>query len=607
MGGTDVFGMTLIEKLLMRLPFLYVVLMGCTFGTGSATATIVEGRVVDRATQQPIAGAIVTLAVPGFLSTPRVIVATTQTGADGRYSVETDRTSFFALARAAGHAARDHVDQPCIEPLHCNPAAVALSASSSPLVVDFALDPAARISGRLSDAQTQSPPAVSDENRVTLQHVGTPSLNHLRVSVPVDSDGQFVIDELPGGSYSLDASVLIADGAEAGTRYLRTVWPDRHCDDVQVLCDSVRDIPLTLVSGENRQGVDLPLQRGSRVRVRLLSSGNGSTVSQQALATNATTLTGGSYGIRGGDGYSIVGPLLPGPVKLFLQPTLPLAYPDVVYPDQPCVGGPCDLSGSPTITVPADTIITVADAYTVPRRTVSGRVTDANGIPLVDIRVSIGRTISPGFNVLWGFKAEATALTGSDGRYTLEGYDGYVGVVRTEQAGAGYIDKAWQDTPCDALNLFCNPLDSALPVLDLEADLHATSIDFALNAGADASIRGRIVDAATSAPLPGYRVSVVPASNPYLVRPLITDGEGNFVITGLTPGDYFLFATASRAVSHVPGWLYPDRACTVQFVGWATQCDLSAATPFTVGPGTLVDNVTFAVSSGQLFADGFDP
>ena len=50
----------------------------------------------------------------------------------------------------------------------------------------------------------------------------------------------------------------------------------------------------------------------------------------------------------------------------------------------------------------------------------------------------------------------------------------------------------------------------------------------------------------------------------------VCDGEGNFVITGLTPGDYYLFATASRAVSHVPGWLYPDRPCTVRFVGWPT-------------------------------------
>lgn len=593
----------------MRLPLSCIVLLSCTFGAGSAaaTATIVEGRVVDRATQQPLAGATVTLAVPGFLSTPRIIVATTQTGADGRYSVETDRTSFFAMARAAGHAARDHVDQPCIEPLHCNPAAIALTASSSPQVVDFALDPAARISGRLSDALTQFPPAVSDSNRVTLQHVGTPSLNHLRTSVPVDSNGQFVIDGLPGGSYSLDASALIADGAEAGTKYLRAVWPERQCDDVQVLCDSVRDTPLILTTGEIRNGVDLPLQRGSRLRVRLLSSGNGGTVSQQAQATNATTLTGGTYGTHSGDGYSIIGPLLPGPVKLFLQSNLPLAYPNVVYPDQPCVGVPCDLAAAPTIAVPANSIITVADAHVAPRRTVSGRVTDANGASLAGVRVSIGLMRNPALNDLWGFHAEATTLTAGDGTYQLEGYDGSHRIVRTEQAGAGHVDEVWSDTTCDALNLFCHQLDAAYTSLDLEANLHASSIDFMLNTGANGAIRGRVIDAATSAPLPGYRVSVVPAANPLLARPLTSDDKGNFAIVGLTPGDYFLFATASRAVSEVPGWLYPDRPCTVRFVGWPTQCDLTAAKPFTVGAGTLINDITFAVSSGPIFADGFDP
>lgn len=589
----------------MRLPFLCSFLLTGLFCAGSAAATVVEGRVVDRATQQPLAGATVTLAMRGFLSTPRIIVATTQTGADGRYSVETDQASFFAMARAAGHAARDHVDQPCIEPLNCNPAAVALTAGSSPLVVDFALDPAARLSGRLSDALTQSPPMVSFDNRVTLQHVGTQSLAHLRTSVPIDANGQFVIDNLPGGSYSLDATAVIADGAEAGTKYLRSVWPDRQCDDVQVLCDSVRDTPLILASGENRNGIDLSLQRGSRVRVRLLSSGNGGTVSQKALAVNADTLTGASYGTSSGNGYSIVGPLLPGPVKLFLQSDLLLSYPNVVYPDQPCVGGPCDLANSPAIMVPADSIITAVDAHVAPRRTVSGRVTQANGVPLGGVRVSIGLTRNPSFNVLWGFEAEATTLTASDGTYRLEGYDGHHRAVRTEQAGTGYIDEVWQDTPCDALNLFCNPLGAPLPLLDLEADLHATSIDFALDTGADASIRGRVVDAATSAPLPGYRVSVVPAGNPYLALPQISDGKGNFAIVGLTPGDYFLFATSSRAVSHVPGWLYPDRPCTVRLVGWPVLCDLSGATPFTVGAGTLID-ITFAVSD-PIFADGFDP
>jgi hypothetical protein len=592
----------------MRLPFLCSFLLTGMFCAGSAAATVVEGRVVDRVTQQPLAGATVTLAVPGFLSTPRIIVATTQSGADGSYSVETDRTGFFLMARAAGHAARDHVDQPCIEPLHCNPAAMALTADSPLHTVDFALDPAARISGRLGDALTLSPPAVGAQTRVSMQHIGTPSLNYLRISVPVDASGQFVVDNLPGGSYSLDATGVIADGAEAGTNYLRSVWPDRHCDDLQVACDSVRDTPLILAAGEIRDGVDLTLQRGSRVRVRLLSSGNGGTVPQRAIAVTADGSIGMSYGsYSDGSGYSIVGPLLPGPVKLLLQPKLPLAYPNVVYPDRPCIGDTCDLAGAPTIAVPADSLITVADAQVAPLRTVAGRVTDANGAPLGGVRVSIGLTRNPTADILWGFYPEATTLTASDGSYRLEGYDGTHRIVRTEQAGAGYVDEAWQDTPCDAMNLFCNPLDTALPALDLQAAPHLTSIDFALDAGADASIRGRVVDAATSAPLPGYRVSVVPAANPYLARPLVSDVKGHFAIVGLTPGDYFLFATASGAVSHVPGWLYPNRPCTVRFVGWPTQCDLTGATPFTVGAGTLIDNITFAVSSGPIFTDGFDP
>lgn len=92
----------------MRLSFLCFYLLPGVFCAGSASATTVQGRVVDCAPQQPLAGAAVTLAAPGFFATLRIIATTTQTGADGRHAVETDRASFFALARAAGQAARVH-------------------------------------------------------------------------------------------------------------------------------------------------------------------------------------------------------------------------------------------------------------------------------------------------------------------------------------------------------------------------------------------------------------------------------------------------------------------------------------------------------------------
>lgn len=581
----------------------------------SAAVTTVEGRVVDRATQQPLAGATVTLATYGVFPTPRTLITSGQTGSDGRYSLQVDASNLFVnalfvMAAAAGHAARDHIDQSCTNFYNCNPSASPLPPGMPLHVVDFALDPAARIRGQLLDAATQQPPAYHVQNRVSVQHVGAASLNHLYASVPVDAAGRFVIDNLPAGSYSLEAAAVVAGGDEEGMPYLRYVWPNRHCDNFHVNCESLRDTPLVLATGEIRDDVDLALQRGSRIRVRLTSATNGDGIAHQSSVLAAT---GGPWLEMSGylgtsDGYSLVGPLLPGPVHLFLRPSHPEAYPHLVYPDRPCIPSDCDLAGATVVDVPADTLLTVADGHVAPRRTISGRVTDTGGAALAGVRVSTGLVSGGSYGVPWGFEAEASAVTDGDGRYRLEGYGGTHARVRTQQAGSGYIDNMWPNMPCDAWNLFCDQSDAIYPpAIDVDTQPHLTAIDFVLQRGADASLRGRVTDAATSAPLPNQRVSVVPVANRLLARPFVTDSDGRFAITGLTPGDYYLFATPSLGVAQIPGWLYPDQPCTTRAAIWLLSCDTAAATPLHVDAGETLTNITFAVPLGLIFAGGFDP
>jgi hypothetical protein len=600
----------------MRIPLLGLAAAALFHAAGAGAAvTTVEGRVVDRATQQPIAGATVTLATYGFMPTPRTLVTSGQTGADGRYSLQFDTSHAFAnalfvMAAATGHAARDHVDQSCTSLYYCNPSAAPLPSGQTLHVVDFSLDPAARIRGQLLDAATQQPPAYTTENRVSVQHVGPASLNHLYASVPVDAAGRFVIDNLPAGSYSLEATAMVADGPEAGLRYLRSVWPNRYCDNFQVSCESLRDTPLVLAAGEIRDGVDLALQRGSRIRVRLTSTSNGNGIPHQS---SVLAVTGGPWAEMSGylgtrDGYSLVGPLLPGPVHLFLRPIHPEAYAHLIYPDRPCIPSSCDITGATAIDVPADTLLTVADGQVAPRRTISGRVTDTTGAALPGVRVSTGGVSAGSYGIAWGFEAEASAVTDSDGRYRLEGYGGLYARVRTQHAGSGYVDKVWPNTSCDAANLFCDQSDAIYPpAIDVDTQPHLTAIDFVLERGADASIRGRVVDAATSASLPKQRVSVVPLTNPLLARPVVTDGDGRFAIIGLTPGDYYLFATPSVAVAQIPGWSYPGQSCIARFALWPLLCDMAAATPLHVDAGGTLENITFAVPLGPIFTGGFDP
>ena len=72
----------------------------------NARAADISGQAVDSTTQQPVAGAQITLYVPGTLGFPSPL-ASTQTGADGRYRITVQYSGqLAAVARAPGYAAR---------------------------------------------------------------------------------------------------------------------------------------------------------------------------------------------------------------------------------------------------------------------------------------------------------------------------------------------------------------------------------------------------------------------------------------------------------------------------------------------------------------------
>lgn len=567
-----------------------------------AFAATLQGRVLDASTQQPLAGARVSVVYgPGLIVFE---YAHALTDAQGSYVIElpADFQGNVALfGVASGYAGRHHDGAPCRSYISCyynNPPLTL--APGSVVTRDFALPREAIVSGRVIDEATGAGLA---DGQVRLSPADGAD-SSLGGTVSTDADGYFSVDGLHAGRYRLSAAVYPPVPGPPSP-YFAFRWPDHYCDEVQVRCNEVSTEPLTLTAGSQLGDTVIPMRRGAFLRARLRSSGNGALVYMAAIAFRPDRPDSGWSGSTAPDNYSQIGPLLPGPITLLLS-TSQESYPSLVYPDRPCYTDPCDLGGAVTIDIPATpTTTTLPDLFVAPLRTISGRVTDAaNDQPLAGITVAAGRVMLPLILGNWGFQTSASAVTNANGEYRIEGFTGTTTMVRTAQAGRGYLDRAWQNTPCTAQNLFCHDEDAVYDRLGFDTEPHPQQIDFALqHSGA---IRGRVRQGGQT--LAGYAVSVIPAVNPRLSKPVFTDPQGEFLIDGLDTGDYFLYASPSVQAANNNGTVHPRLPCSVGFINAAPGCDLTRATVFAVQQGTTIDTVEIIIPPVDvLFADGYEP
>lgn len=562
-----------------------------------ASAAIVQGQVLDQATQQPLAGASVTLYVPFIMGFPSAI-ATVQTGSDGRYSATVSHSgSLIAIAGAPAHASLTHDGTPCNDRTACYFASTALAVdASTTTVADFSLPHGARLNAQVRDAIGQQS---TSSAQLSLIWAGPAAAAHLGYTYYGGS--VFQLDNLYPGRYHLKA-LGWGEGLPAEL-LLNYVWPDQHCDNVQVSCDSLTPGELVLAPGQQAD-LTVSMQRGRFLRTRVISDGNGRALYHVSEGHAGANMAYSQY--SDDDNLSYLGPLLAGPLFVVLRPSTALDYPAVVYPDRPCNSTPCDFTGAAAVDVPQQPgTYDLTDVHVQPLRSIRGRVTAAaSGAPIAGIRVSTGYVSAPVLGA-GGYFARATALTDSDGNYRLEGLGADSFILRTEQRGLPWMDQAWQNTQCTSDTLFCNLDTGSYPQLTVSSGQHLTAIDFALQPAA--RIRGRVVLEATGGPAARYAVLVIPASNARAGKPVYTDENGNFTFGGLDAAGYFLFAAETLSWSGGYGILHPGQACNVSRLFPQPSCDLSAATLLTPPSGGLIDDVVIVIPrEDAIFYDGFN-
>ncbi len=170
----------------------------------------------------------------------------------------------------------------------------------------------------------------------------------------------------------------------------------------------------------------------------------------------------------------------------------------------------------------------------------SGRVVDANGQPLADIRVMLydfNPSALPGEEWLHPTRS---ALTDADGHYSMV-------IYQNQHYKVGFEDWRAVYTPLFNGNM---PTLGGAPVIAV-TDSNVSDVDVTMNKGG--GIRGRIVSADNTTSFrnePYFHLSrwnEHDAFLPVYQYQIEQDDAGNFTITGLTPGDYRL---------HVSGEFY---------------------------------------------------
>jgi Carboxypeptidase regulatory-like domain len=564
-----------------------------------AQAGVFSGQVRDSATQLPLAGAEVKL-ISGAGS-----YATGTADGDGRFSISVNSTTnqrLMAVASMPGYPPRTHANTPCgVSLSSCYNSAQALLVGVANASADVVIAREARISGQVLDDATGMP---VPRGSVTLEWLGAPATGALNADAVPGANGEFSIAGLHAGQYRLRASGYPT--ASGNGRYLNFIWPDQHCDDLQLRCSDAAYSALTTVAAGDTSGLTLRLRTGSYLQVRMRSAASAAPVNHSAYLWSTAASNPGLLQASGHNGaYARLGPLLAGPARLALYPLDSADYPSIAYPDTICPQYPCDLATAGIIQIPVNGTLTLDDVEVASLRRVRGRVTDAvSGEPLAGITVAGGQPEQAVLNG-WGFYPRGTSVTNSNGEYSIETFAYETAIVRTLAAGAGWIDQAWQDTPCNGANLFCHDSEGSYAWFDFDPDAYVDNINFALQRGT--AVRGSVRHRFTQLPATEWRVALVPLSANRLTRSVAVDADGNFELNGLTPEPYYVFASPSSFFMDIFGQFHPDSYCMIGFITDSPNCDLSQATVVTPAIGASVDGVDFIINpAGYLFSDGFD-
>ncbi len=371
-------------------------------------------------------------------------------------------------------------------------------------------------------------------------------------------------------------------GLPAGDYFVRTRNDQNFQDQLYSginctpFCDPVNGAPINVSEGSDTTGIDFVLIESGSIsgEVRLGASPvSGVTVEiYGAIGNLLSTTTSGS------DGSYQFNNLSPG--SFYLRTRNTLGHADVLYDGLPCVGTACRVRDGDAVAVGAGGVVSGIDLLLTAGASISGTVRDAvSTSALSGVRVQL-------LDDRGAVAAEQT--TNASGNYSFGALA--AGDYHLVTRGTpGYVDMSHGNVPCPSA---CNGLNGV--VVTVSAGGSAGGTNFDLPQGE--SVSGNVM--AGGSPAVGALVQLYNDSG-IPVAEVLTNPSGNYEITNLPDGDYFIRVWSFGGFA---GQLYNGVTCT-------GYCDVLSADPVAVSTGNPAASINFSLTpagsiSGTVTAAG---
>ena len=502
--------------------------------------------VVNTAAGVPLSGVTVLV----FASTGTSSVASAATNGAGQFITATGLPTGTYYVRTSNSL--NYIDQLFVSPtnrdcLLCTPntgTGIAVTAGQTVQNINFSLRRAGRVRGRITTGGTAlAGVAVLIVDRSGRQ-VASGTSNYL---------GDYVTTGgLPTGQYFAQTSNQL--------NYINERYNNEHC----LRCAAELGAAISVTEGATTPNIDFDLDLGGRISGRILGpQGVGlPSVSVSIFNANNELVTSGFTNAQGI--YVTTGGLPAG--NYFARTFNSLGFADQIYDNSTCTV--CSPNTGTRIQVSAGATTANINFLLAVGGRISGRVTDAAGAGVADVRVQIHDTNG---------QFVISASTDGSGNYLTTALPGGTYHARTSNS-VGLIDEIYNDIACVG---GCQPQTGAR--ISVTTGQTTPNIDFSLVAGA--GISGRVTSGSTG--LSNISVFIVNAGGTG-VTSAVTNEAGDYAVRGLTPGTYY-----ARTFNNL-GFLdeiYDNIVC-------AGTCIATRGTAIVVTAGTITSGRNFDLVSG---------
>jgi hypothetical protein len=393
-----------------------------------------------------------------------------------------------------------------------------------------------------------------------------------------DGTGNYTISGLPAGSYKVRFS-----DCDSGNTYATEFYNDKG--------DLTSADPVTVTGGSTTTGINATLASGGSV-TGTVYNGPGTTQTADGVCVTALTAAGAVVATTQsyfGGTYQLDG-LAAGSYKIRFSTAAsdcsatPRSFANQYYNNK------TDLASADPVTVTAGGTQSGVDAHlTSTGGDISGQVTDASANPIANVCVTIASATDNYY--FSSFYGDVQAQTDGSGNYTISGLKAGSYKVYFEPAcsSGNYIAEWYNNKP---------DWDSADPVSVTSGTTHS-GIDAQLASGG--GISGTVTEDGGG---PLANVCVDAFSSGAFIGEDSTDSSGNYMITGLSTGDYKVEFSDCFAATHQTEW-YDNAsssasASTVHVTAGSTTSGINAALALSNTPNTsITSHPSSTASSGD--------